>query len=125
MSKDITHHIITYKRVFIVLLVLTLITVGVSYVNFSYIWLGLFVGLVIACIKGYLVVSEFMHLKNEKSFIYGTLLLTVILFFVLLFIPLSWNLNSKDVTTKRNNAFDEYQNIEHNDHGDHHHKIGH
>ena len=72
MSKDITHHIITYKRVFIVLLVLTLITVGVSYVNFSYIWLGLFVGLVIACIKGYLVVSEFMHLKNEKSFIYGT-----------------------------------------------------
>ena len=94
MNEDIKHHIPIYRNVFIALLVLTLLTVGASYIDFPYAWLGLFVGLLIATIKGALVASEFMHLNNERKIIYGVLLLTVIFFFVLLFMPLFWGTNS-------------------------------
>ena len=94
MSENIKEHIPTYRNVFITLLALTLCTVGASYLHFSYAWIGLLLGLLIACVKGYLVASEFMHLNNEKTFIYGTLLLTVVFFFVLLFMPLFWGTNS-------------------------------
>ena len=94
MSEDIKHHIPIYRNVFIALLILTVSTVGASYINFSYAWLGLLVGLLIASAKGYLVASEFMHLNNEKSFIYGVLALTVVFFFVLLFMPLFWHTNN-------------------------------
>ena len=57
-----------------------------------------------------------MHLNNEKSFIYGTLLLAVVFFIVLVSIPLSWNMNGFDVKTDRNNAFDEYKVVKDNSH---------
>jgi len=114
MSEDIKHHIIIYKNVFIALLVLTGITVGVSYIHFSYAWLGLLVGLIIACIKGFLVASQFMHLNNEKTWIYGTLVLTVIFFFVLLFMPLMWDINNIGYG---NGA---YENVSHGHHDNHH-----
>ena len=94
MSDDIKHHIPIYRNVFIALLILTVCTVGASYIHFSYAWLGLLVGLLIAFAKGYLVASQFMHLNNEKTWIYGTLVLTVIFFFVLLFMPLMWDVNN-------------------------------
>ena len=124
MSDDIKHHIGIYRNVFIALLFFTGMTVGVSYIEFSSITFGLFLGLLIACIKGYLVAANFMHLNNEKSFIYGTLIMTVVFFFVLLAIPIFWETNSSDVTTKRNNPFDEYKVIESNAH-DNHHDEGH
>ena len=70
MSEDIKHHIKIYWGVFIALLILTVLTVAVSYIHFSYAWLGLLVGLLVACVKGYLVASEFMHLKGEKKMDY-------------------------------------------------------
>ena len=94
MSEDIKHHINIYWSVFIGLLILTIVTVGASYIHFPYAWLGLLVGLLIACAKGFLVASQFMHLNNEKTWIYGTLVLTVIFFFVLLFMPLMWDVNN-------------------------------
>ena len=51
MSEDIKHHITVYRNVFIALLFLTVATVAVSYIHFSSLWLGLFVGLVIASVK--------------------------------------------------------------------------
>ena len=122
MSDDIKNHIPLYRNVFIALLILTICTVGASYINFSYTWLGLLVGLLIASTKGYLVASEFMHLNNEKSFIYGVLALTVIFFFVLLFMPLFWHTNNIGYG---NGA---YENIPHspaNNNDNHHHKEGH
>ena len=94
MSEDIKHHINIYWSVFIGLLILTIVTVGASYIHFPYAWLGLFVGLLIACVKGFLVASQFMHLNNEKKWIYGVLILTVVFFFVLLFMPLMWDVNN-------------------------------
>ncbi len=120
MSDDIKHHIPVYKNVFIALLILTACTVGASYIHFSYAWIGLLVGLLIASAKGYLVASQFMHLNNEKRFIYGVLTLTVVFFFVLLLMPLLWDENS---VAHGNGA---YENVshEHSDEG-HHHEGGH
>ena len=94
MSDNMQHHIKIYWFVFIALIVLTACTVGASYIHFSYAWLALLVGLAIAFVKGFLVASQFMHLNNEKPFIYGVLMLTVLFFFVLLFMPLFWHTNN-------------------------------
>jgi len=125
MSDNIKHHIITYRNVFIALLFLTGVTVGASYIEFSSVNLGLFVGLLIACIKGFLVAANFMHLNDEKSFIYGILVMTVVFFFVLLTIPLSWHMSGYDVKTERNNPFDEYKIVKEKSHDHNHHEDSH
>ena len=81
--------------------------------------LGLLVGLLIACAKGFLVASQFMHLNNEKTWIYGTLVLTVIFFFVLLFMPLMWDVNNIGYG---NGA---YENVSHGHENHHNHDEGH
>ena len=76
MSSDMKHHIKVYRNVFFALLVLTGFTVGASYVEFGgIVWLAVGVGLAIAFVKGYLVAANFMHLNNEKSFIYLMILI--------------------------------------------------
>ena len=95
-SKNIAHHIIKYRNVFIILLVCTALTVLASGINFNVensIAGGIFVGLTIAVIKGFLVASNFMHLNNEKKMIYWILLLTATFLVLLLFIPLLWDMN--------------------------------
>jgi len=121
MSDDMQHHIKIYWGVFIALLILTVITVAVSFIEFSYVWLTLGVGLLIATVKGFLVASQFMHLNNEKNWIYGTLILTVIFFFVLLFMPLFWHTNGIGHGTDGAYKHVPKVNIDyHNDHGDGH-----
>ena len=99
MSKhNIESHIKVYWNVFYALLAFTVLTVAVSYIPFEdYTFLPfgptfwiLFVGLSIACIKGYLVSYYFMHLNDESSTIYYTLLTSVFCLLVLLFMPLFW-----------------------------------
>jgi hypothetical protein len=46
------------------------------------------VALIIAITKGSMVASVFMHLSDEKRWIYGALLLTVLFFVVLLALPI-------------------------------------
>ena len=72
MSHDnIQDHIKVYRNVFIALLVGTALTVIAYYIDFNSIfnlaWAGVFIGLLIAVIKGYLVAANFMHLNNEKK----------------------------------------------------------
>ncbi len=84
---DIDHHVKVYIRVFIALLVLTVITVAVSYLEMSppaAIALGLF----IASVKASLVACYFMHLISERKLIGYVLVLTVLFFFFELLIPL-------------------------------------
>ncbi len=94
---DIQHHVKIYIRVFIALMFLTAITVLASYVEFDIVpgvkYGAIFVGLVIATFKGYLVASQFMHLNNEKKMIYWILGLTMVFFVVCLSIPLLWDSN--------------------------------
>ena len=96
-NKDLAHHITNYRNVFIYLLIGTALTVAASYLEFNVkdsIAGAIFVGLLIATIKGYLVAANFMHLNSEKKMIYWILMLTVFFLVLLLFIPLLWNLNN-------------------------------
>lgn len=82
---DIDKHVRTYILVFVALMVLTVITVAVSYLHLT-LWAAVGVALLVAVIKGSLVACYFMHLISEKKLIYAVLAFTVFFFiFVLLF----------------------------------------
>ena len=77
------------KYIFIgaALLVFTGLTVAANQVHLA-VPLAVTVALIIAIMKGSMVAAVFMHLSDEKKWIYGALLLTVVFFVVLLFLPL-------------------------------------
>ena len=76
-----------YMKVGAALLVFTAITVAANRLHLA-VPLAITVALVIAATKGSMVAAVFMHLSHEKKWIYGALLLTVVFFIVLLFIPI-------------------------------------
>ncbi len=75
------------------LLVLTGLTVAVAYLEMPMAW-AVTVALIIATVKGSLVACVFMHLIDERKLIYSVLLLTVVFFIFLLFIPLFTSMDS-------------------------------
>jgi cytochrome c oxidase subunit 4 len=77
----------TYGIVGGLLLVFTVITVAVNQIHLSSVALAITVALIIACMKGSMVASIFMHLNHEKKWIYGALILTVVFFVVLMMLP--------------------------------------
>lgn len=89
---DIRSHVKTYYMVFGALMVLTIITVGVSYLDLAT-PMAITVALIVAGIKGSLVAMYFMHLLHERKVIYWVLVLTVIFFVFLMFVPLFTNLD--------------------------------
>src|SRR5262245_44915653 len=68
------------------LLIFTAITVAANQVHLA-VPVAITVALIIACMKGSMVAAVFMHLSNERKWIYGALLLTVIGFAVLMMVP--------------------------------------
>ena len=76
----------TYLIVFVALAALTVITVGVSYLNLQG-WKAVGLALLIAGVKGFLVAGFFMHLLTEKRLIYSVLILTVVFLAILLWVP--------------------------------------
>ena len=78
-----------YIRVFLALGILTVLTVGVSYLHMP-LSIAIAVALFIACIKASLVAAFFMHLSTEKHIIRNILLLAFFFFIVLLLWP-SWH----------------------------------
>ena len=89
-------HIKTYIGVFAALMVLTVVTVGVSYVHLA-VGLALTVALIVATVKGSLVAAYFMHLKSEQPAIYWMLAITAVFWVVLMFLPLLTLVNSTGV----------------------------
>ena len=83
---DIQKHVRIYITVFVSLMVLTLVTVAVSYLHLP-VHQALMVALLIATIKGSLVACYFMHLISAKKLIYWVMALTVAFFVVLLLVP--------------------------------------
>lgn len=80
-------HVKAALIVFASLLVLTGFTVGAYFLHLPH-RVAIVLALLIALVKGSLVVAWFMHLISEKRLIYWVLGLTVFLFFVLLFAPM-------------------------------------
>ena len=83
---DIDKHVRVYITVFVALMVLTMITVAVSYLHLS-VPMAVTVALLVATVKGSLVACYFMHLISEEKLIYAVMALTVAFFFVLLALP--------------------------------------
>jgi caa(3)-type oxidase subunit IV len=78
-EHDVRSHLRTYWMIGGALYVFTIITVAVNQVHLA-IPLAVTVALIVATIKGSMVASVFMHLNNEKRWIYGSLLLTAFFF---------------------------------------------
>ncbi len=80
-------HVIGFKiylRILMILLGLTVITVGVSLVDFG--MFNTFIAMFIATLKGVLVLLYFMHLKYDDKFywvVFGSSVFFLILFFLL------------------------------------------
>jgi cytochrome c oxidase subunit IV len=75
--EEIRAHMKRYITVFVILLVLTVVTVAVSYVHLGTSG-NVVVALLIAVFKASLVASFFMHLSSEKWTIYRFLIMTLI-----------------------------------------------
>lgn len=75
-----------YLLIFAALMVLTVVTVTVSYFHLPPAP-AIAVGLMIATVKAGLVAAFFMHLKGERTIIYGLLGLTVLMVIGLFVIP--------------------------------------
>jgi cytochrome c oxidase subunit IV len=85
-AADIDRQVRIYISVFVALMVLTVVTVAVSYLHLS-VPMAVTVALLVATVKGALVACYFMHLISERKLIYAVLLLTVVFFAVLLALP--------------------------------------
>jgi len=86
-QEAIKKSIRSYMVVGALLLVFTGVTVAANSFHLA-VPAAITLALIIASIKGTMVASVFMHLSHEKKWIYGSLLLTVVFFIVLLFLPL-------------------------------------
>ena len=109
MAKEAAHQgpvqVKGYLAVFGALLVLTLITVAVSYLKMS-MTPTVLVALAIATAKASLVAMFFMHLKSERPMVYWPLGLTAVLF-VALFAFLLWSEADHLMGTRFTDPFDE------------------
>jgi len=85
-AVDIDKHVRIYITVFVALMVLTIVTVAISYLHLP-VHLAVTVALLVATVKGSLVACYFMHLISEKKLIYAVLLLTLAFFIALLALP--------------------------------------
>jgi cytochrome c oxidase subunit IV len=79
MTHDVASQVRGYLMVFGTLLVLTLVTVAVSYLQLPEVE-TVVVALIIATAKASLVAMFFMHLKGERPWVTWTLALTAFLF---------------------------------------------
>ena len=85
-AAEIDRHVKVYITVFVALMVLTVVTVAVSYLHLP-VAMAVTVALLVATVKGALVACYFMHLISEKKLIYAVLVLTALFFVVLLALP--------------------------------------
>src|SRR5947207_15791272 len=76
-----------YVSIGAALFLFTGITVAVNQVHLA-IPFAITVALIIAITKGSMGAAVFMHLSNEKKWIYGALVLTVIGFIILMSVPM-------------------------------------
>ena len=83
---DVDRQVKVYITVFVSLMVLTIVTVAISYLHLP-VAMAVTVAMIVASINGTLVACYFMHLISEKKLIYAVLALTFAFFVVLLAVP--------------------------------------
>ncbi len=73
------HHAVNYYMIFLLLVVLTIVTVAISMKRFSSEWVNVLLALLVATTKAIFVAVYFMHLKFEGKLIYLILIVPVCL----------------------------------------------
>lgn len=99
--EDIQKHVKRYLIIGVALMIGTALTVWASLIDFDKMVHGaeahgsntinIVVALIIASLKGFLVVGFFMHLISEKKMIYSVLVFTVFFFAALMYLTL-WSM---------------------------------
>lgn len=84
--ESIRKSVRAYLMIGAALFVFTVITVAANQVHLA-VPAAITVALIIATMKGSMVAAVFMHLKAERPWIYGALILTVIGFLILMTVP--------------------------------------
>ena len=92
-SESVKKSVRSYLMIGAALFVFTGITVAVNQVHLA-VPAAVTVALIIAITKGSMVAAVFMHLNNEKRWIYGALILTLIGFMILMSVPSFTNMDS-------------------------------
>jgi caa(3)-type oxidase subunit IV len=90
-AEHIAAHVGAYLKVGAALLVLTGVTVALSYVDFGSRSNNILVGMFVATFKASLVAAIFMHLKGEKATIWRFLFFTAFFAFGLFMLTLLHN----------------------------------
>jgi len=88
-EAEIRKYVKTCIAVFASLMVLTIVTVAVSYLHLDT-PSAIAVGLLVATVKASLVALFFMHLISERNAIYYLLCLTAMFFLLLMYLPSGW-----------------------------------
>jgi cytochrome c oxidase subunit 4 len=86
-AAEVKKNIPKYLMIGGALLVFTGITVAANLIHLA-VPAAITLALIIASIKASMVAAVFMHLNHEKQWIYGSLILTVLFFLVLMFVPI-------------------------------------
>jgi caa(3)-type oxidase subunit IV len=95
-----------YMLVFAALIVGTILTVGVAKIHLESFTAAVLIGLLVATAKGALVALYFMHLSDEKKWIYNVLLLAAV-FIVAMVGLIMWTGADQQVVPERHGAFSE------------------
>ena len=86
-AARVKEHLRVYVMVFVALAVLTVVTVGISYLRLPT-EIAIAVAMVVATVKASLVAGYFMHLLSEKKVIFWLLLLCAAFLVFLFALPL-------------------------------------
>ena len=86
-TEEVKKHIAVYWKVFGGLMVLTTLTVAVSYLSVA-VPVAIGIALIIASVKGSMVASFFMHLTGERKMIFWALAVTAAFWVFLMSLPL-------------------------------------
>ena len=86
-TEHFKQHLRVYLTVFVALAVLTVVTVGISYLHLPT-GFAITLAMVVATVKAGLVAGYFMHLISEEKVILWVLLLCAAFLFVLFILPL-------------------------------------
>ncbi len=87
-----------YIKVFIVLIIGTVLTVGASYIDLPNMAMTVALALFIASVKGFFVAGYFMHLMDEKKMVYGIMASTVFFAVSLMFLTI-WAMSDPPTNT--------------------------
>ena len=95
-GHDVSKSVRTYLIIFGALIVGTIVTVLVSYVDFGSSSMNIGIGLLIATVKASLVAGYFMHLLDERKVIYGVLGATIFFAIGLMYLTV-WSMEPENL----------------------------